>query len=65
MQGICSLDSQNTPIIMISKAEEFDPAKTFTLIHEYCHLLLREPGISDQNTQNPVEAFCNQFAGAF
>ena len=58
-------DDQNTPLIMISKAEEYDPAKIFTLIYEYCHLLLREPGISDQNRKNPVEAFCNRFAGAF
>ncbi len=50
---------------MVSKAEEYDPAKTFTLIHEYCHLLLREPGISDQNRENPVEEYCNRFAGAF
>jgi Zn-dependent peptidase ImmA (M78 family) len=64
-KGFALYDDQNTPVIMISKAEEFDPAKTFTLIHEYCHLLLREPGISDQNRQNPVEAFCNRFAGAF
>lgn len=64
-KGFALYDDQNTPIIMISKAEEFDPAKTFTLVHEYCHLLLREPGISDQNRENPVEAFCNAFAAAF
>lgn len=64
-KGFALYDDQNTPVIMISKVEEYDPAKTFTLIHEYCHLLLREPGISDQNRQNPVEAFCNRFAGAF
>ncbi|TWB04672.1 XRE family transcriptional regulator [Bradyrhizobium stylosanthis] len=64
-KGFALYDDQNTPIIMISKAEEFDPAKTFTLIHEYCHLLLREPGISDQNREDPVEAFCNKFAAAF
>ncbi len=64
-KGFALYDDHNTPIIMISKADEFDPAKTFTLIHEYCHLLLREPGISDQNRENPVEAFCNRFAGAF
>jgi Zn-dependent peptidase ImmA (M78 family) len=64
-KGFALYDDQNTPIIMISKADEFDPAKTFTLIHEYCHLLLREPGISDQNRENPVEAFCNRFAGSF
>jgi Zn-dependent peptidase ImmA (M78 family) len=64
-KGFALYDNQNTPIIMISKAEEYDPAKIFTLIHEYCHLLLREPGISDQNMTNPVEAFCNRFAAAF
>jgi Zn-dependent peptidase ImmA (M78 family) len=64
-KGFTLYDNQNTPIIMISKAEEFDPAKIFTLVHEYCHLLLREPGISDQNRDNPVEAFCNRFAAAF
>jgi Zn-dependent peptidase ImmA (M78 family) len=64
-KGFTLYDNQNTPIIMISKAEEFDPAKTFTMIHEYCHLLLREPGISDQNRTHPVEAFCNRFAAGF
>lgn len=64
-KGFTLYENQNTPIIMISKAEEFDAAKIFTLIHEYCHLLLREPGLSDQNRQNPVEAYCNRFAGAF
>jgi Zn-dependent peptidase ImmA (M78 family) len=64
-KGFSLYDNQNTPIIMISKEEDFDPAKTFTLIHEYCHLLLRDPGISDQNDNDPVEAFCNEFAGGF
>jgi Zn-dependent peptidase ImmA (M78 family) len=64
-KGFALYENPNTPIIMISKAEEYDPAKTFTLIHEYCHLLLREPGISDQNRNNPVEAYCNTFAAAF
>ena len=64
-KGFALYDDPNTPIIMISKAEEFEPARTFTLIHEYCHLLLRQPGISDQKMQNPVEAFCNRFAAAF
>jgi Zn-dependent peptidase ImmA (M78 family) len=64
-KGFALYDNKNTPIIMISKAEEYDPARTFTLIHEYCHLLLREPGISDQNMTDPVEAFCNRFAGGF
>jgi Zn-dependent peptidase ImmA (M78 family) len=36
--------------------------KIFTLFHEYCHLLLRQAGISDENNNNTVERFCNQFA---
>jgi Zn-dependent peptidase ImmA (M78 family)/transcriptional regulator with XRE-family HTH domain len=64
-RGFTLYDNLNTPIIMISKKEELDPARTFTLIHEYAHLLLREPGISDQNRNNPVEAYCNKFSAAF
>jgi Zn-dependent peptidase ImmA (M78 family) len=55
----------NAPIIVINKAEQNEAARTFTLLHEYAHLLLRQPGISDQNDANPVEAFCNKFASGF
>jgi Zn-dependent peptidase ImmA (M78 family) len=41
--------------------------KLFSLLHEYAHILIREPGISDQRrgTRDPVEGFCNKFAAAF
>src|SRR5690606_22504959 len=64
-RGFTIYDDRNAPIIVVNKTEDYDPARTFTLIHEYCHLLLREPGISDQDDRNPVEAFCNRFASAF
>lgn len=64
-KGFTIYDYREAPIIVISKKERFDPARTFTLIHEYAHLLIREPGLSDHNDRNPVEAWCNQFAGAF
>jgi Zn-dependent peptidase ImmA (M78 family) len=64
-KGFTLFDTPNTPLIVISKVEEFEPALTFTLIHEYAHLLLREPGISDQRMDDPVEAFCNRFAAGF
>jgi Zn-dependent peptidase ImmA (M78 family) len=64
-KGFTIFDHREAPIIVISKKERFDPARTFTLIHEYAHLLIREPGLSDHNERNPVEAWCNQFAGAF
>lgn len=63
-RGFTLLRDRNAPILVINKADEFEPARTFTLIHEYGHLLLRQPGISDQKA-NPVEAFCNRFASGF
>jgi Zn-dependent peptidase ImmA (M78 family) len=53
------------PAIVISKEDLFKNAQIFTLIHEYAHLLIRRPGISDLRFDNPTEAFCNRFAGAF
>jgi Zn-dependent peptidase ImmA (M78 family) len=40
-------------------------SRIFTLFHEYCHILRRQTGISDENFGNPVERFCNKFASAF
>lgn len=64
-RGFTIYRERNAPIIVINKADEFEPARTFTLLHEYAHLLLRRPGLSDQKNGNPVEFFCNQFAAAF
>jgi Zn-dependent peptidase ImmA (M78 family) len=51
--------------ICVNDRETTEGAKIFTLFHEYCHLLLRKTGISDENSRNRVERFCNQFAAAF
>jgi Zn-dependent peptidase ImmA (M78 family)/DNA-binding XRE family transcriptional regulator len=64
-KGFTIFDTINAPIIVISKKERLDVARTFTLIHEYAHLLLRQPGFSDHDDRNPTEAFCNRFAAAF
>ncbi len=64
-RGFALFDNPNTPIIVFNKNEDYHPARIFTLIHEYCHILLRQPGISDLNDKNPVEAFCNRFAAGF
>ncbi|UZK67159.1 XRE family transcriptional regulator [Sphingomonas sp. M1-B02] len=64
-KGFTIFRNPNAPIIMINKSEEFETAKIFTMAHEYAHLLLRQPGISDLNERNPVEAFCNRFAAGF
>lgn len=64
-RGCAILDDDVPPAILINKSEESENARTYTLIHEYAHLLLRRPGISDMNRRNPVEAWCNRFAAGF
>jgi len=64
-RGLSIFEDENAPCIVVNKAETVDVAKTFTLWHEYCHLLLRKPGVSDQNFRNTTEVFCNRFAASF
>jgi Zn-dependent peptidase ImmA (M78 family)/DNA-binding XRE family transcriptional regulator len=63
-RGFCIWDEGQLPAIVVNKSEISENARTFTLIHEYAHLLIRRPGISDQKRMNPTEAFCNRFAAA-
>jgi len=51
--------------ICVNDREPTEGAKIFTFFHEYCHLLLRKTGISDENNQDRVERFCNVFAASF
>lgn len=60
-----SLRESENPVIVISKEENTDAAKLFTLLHEYCHILKNAPGISDLNNKNKMERFCNEFAAQF
>jgi Zn-dependent peptidase ImmA (M78 family) len=53
------------PAIIIDESEKFPGARSFTLIHEFGHILLRQGGISNFNPRNAVERFCNHFAAAF
>lgn len=64
-KGISLLDHDNLPALIINKNEDSAVAKTFSLIHEYAHILFRRPGISNRNFENVTEAFCNKFAAAF
>jgi Zn-dependent peptidase ImmA (M78 family)/DNA-binding XRE family transcriptional regulator len=64
-RGFSLYESENAPAVIVNKGEPFDVAKVFTIWHEYCHVLLRRPGISDQNFSDPTEAFCNRFSAAF
>lgn len=51
---------ENLPIIGINNSDN-EKAKTFTLFHEYAHLILQKSGISDY-TFNNIEEICNSIA---
>ena len=53
------------PAVIVSRNERNPEARTFTLMHEYAHLLRREPGVSDQKHSSEIERFCNRFAAGF
>lgn len=54
------------PFIFINSKDN-KKAQLFTLIHEFCHLLLGKTGISDISNKNtkPTEIFCNKIAAEF
>jgi len=60
-----SIMHEGLAAICVNDREESPGAETFTLLHEYAHLLRRQTGISDENRRNAVEQYCNQFAASF
>lgn len=58
-RGFTLLDPY-APIIFIN-GRDSNNGKLFTLIHEFCHILLGKEGVSDSNS----EPYCNMFAGEF
>ena len=66
-KGITILDEPEPrlPAIIVNDRDYSIQTKIFTIWHEYAHLLLRQPGISDQNASNNVESYCNRFSASF
>lgn len=66
-----SIAEHPLPVIVVN-GSDFPNAKTFTLLHEFVHLLLHQGGICDpyrwvrggHSRNSRVEAFCNHVAGA-
>ena len=52
------------PAVIVNDREPTYLARIFTLLHEYGHILLRKPGISDESRGSNVEWFCNRVAAA-
>lgn len=64
--------SEGMPFAVAVNSADAVRARTFTLFHEYAHLLLRTPGIClpgkeprSKSTEGSIERWCDQFAGAF
>lgn len=64
-RGFTVYDERGIPAAVINGFEAEGPARTYTLLHEYAHLLIRQPGVSDQNRENGIEKWCNEFAAYF
>ncbi len=64
-RGFSLLDARDLPTIVINGDESDYGPRSFTLMHEYAHILLRETGISDENRRDKTEVFCNRFAAHF
>jgi Zn-dependent peptidase ImmA (M78 family) len=60
-----SVSRDGLAAICVNDNEPTEGAKIFTLFHEYCHVLLRQTGISDENDSDQVEWYCNRFAASF
>jgi Zn-dependent peptidase ImmA (M78 family) len=65
-----SISDQPFPVIVVN-GNDHASAKCFTLIHEFCHILLHEGGLCDlhnpfvsKNDSESIEIFCNQIAGS-
>ncbi len=64
-KGLVFGSSNEFPVILINSYRQRKASRTFTLAHEFGHVLLDEDGVS--NPYEPVtraERFCNKFAAA-
>lgn len=54
------------PFIFVNSKDSKN-AQLFTLLHEFCHILLGETGVGEQshNADNRIEILCNQATAAF
>ena len=66
MRGF-SVTEEPMPLIVLN-SKDAPNGRVFTLLHEFCHLLLQKGGICDlkdrgqKPEKNPIEVFCNRVA---
>ena len=59
-----ALADEVAPFVIIND-QDAKPAWSFTLLHELAHIWLGVTGVSGENAEVAVEAFCNEVAGKF
>jgi len=60
-----SFADETVPAVVLN-TRDAPTGRTFSLFHEYCHLLIRQDGICDlSDTGKTIEQFCNRFAAEF
>jgi Zn-dependent peptidase ImmA (M78 family) len=53
------------PVILINSFRQLKSSRTFTLAHEFCHVLLEDDGVSNPyEASSKIEQICNRFAAA-
>lgn len=65
VRGVSNWDERGVAIVVINNDDDDYRFRNFSLLHEYCHVLLRMCGVSDQNRTSRIERYCNQFAAFF
>lgn len=64
-RGLALYDERQIPVIVLNGDETQPAARSFSLFHEYAHILMRQSAISDQRSRSAGEIFCNKFAAYF
>ncbi|MDO8335574.1 MAG: ImmA/IrrE family metallo-endopeptidase [Candidatus Saccharibacteria bacterium] len=54
--------TKNNHAIMVVDTKDTPYARIFSILHEYCHILLKTAGICDLNEHSTIEHYCNEFA---
>lgn len=62
MRGFSLTDG--LPLVIVLNGQDSPRGKIFSLLHEMCHLCLRDSGVCDLQGGSNVEVFCNAVAGA-
>src|SRR2546428_6352015 len=58
-----SISVDPLPVVVVNRKDSYS-GRSFTLLHEMTHVLLRSGGLCDLAGEQAIEIFCNHAAGA-